>query len=230
MATLVTYSLEDSLATITMDDGKVNVLSLQMFVELNDALDRAVADRAAVLLRGRAGVFSGGFDLKVLMAGGRDAATLVLTGFRLGERILGFPHPVVVACGGNARAMGVFLILAADYRIGTQADYTLQANEVAIGITMPHFAVEICRQRLTPACFNRAVIHSEQFAPSDAVTAGFFDRVVPGAELMDVARNTALGLGKLPRDAFGATKQRARSQALQLVHAAIAADEAGFRA
>src|SRR6185369_4408712 len=96
MGTLVTYRLEDSLATITMDDGKVNVLSMPMFAELNAALDRAEADRAAVLLAGRPNVFSGGFDLKVLMAGGRDASTLVLTGFRLGERLLGFPHPVVV--------------------------------------------------------------------------------------------------------------------------------------
>ena len=42
MKTLVTYELEDSIATITMDDGKVNVLSLAMLRELNGALDRAV--------------------------------------------------------------------------------------------------------------------------------------------------------------------------------------------
>lgn len=229
MGALVTYRLEDSLATITMDDGKVNVLSLQTFAELNDAFDRAAADRAAVLLAGRASTFSAGFDLKVLMAGGRDAATLVLTGFRLGERILGFPHPVVVACNGQARAMGVFLILAGDYRIGAAAGYTLQANEVAIGITMPHFAIEICRQRLTPASFNRAVIHSESFSPEDAVVAGFLDRVAPHPELLESAREKARELGKLNRDAFAATKQRSRAQALQLVRTAIENDEAAFR-
>lgn len=229
MSTLVTYRLEDSLATITMDDGKVNVLSLQMFSELNEALDRAAADRAAVLLTGRGSTFSAGFDLKVLMAGGRDSATLVLTGFRLGERILGFPHPVVVACNGQARAMGVFLILAGDYRIGAEADYKIQANEVAIGITMPHFAIEICRQRLIPAAFNRAVIHSESFGPQDAVTAGFLDRLAPPPELLEVGCEKARELGKLNREAFAATKQRARAQALQLVRAAIENDEAGFR-
>jgi enoyl-CoA hydratase len=230
MDTLVTYRLEDSLASITMDDGKVNVLSLRMFAELNAALDRAEADRAAVLLAGRANVFSGGFDLKVLMAGGADASTLVLTGFRLGERILGFPHPVVVACAGNARAMGVFLILAGDYRVGARADYTLQANEVAIGITMPHFAVEMCRQRLTPASYNRAVIHSEKFTPEEAVTAGFLDLVVPATDLLETARAKAKELAALPRAAYAATKRRARAESLERMHTAIANDEHELKA
>jgi len=229
MGTLVTYRLEDSLATITMDDGKVNVLSMPMFAELNAALDRAEADRAAVLLAGRPNVFSGGFDLKVLMAGGRDASTLVLTGFRLGERLLGFPHPVVVACTGNARAMGVFLILAADYRVGAEAEYTLQANEVAIGITMPYFAVEMCRQRLTPATFNRAVIHSEKFAPQEAVTAGFLDDLVAPARLRETVRAKTSELAALPRAAYAATKRRARAEALQRIHTAIENDERDLR-
>jgi enoyl-CoA hydratase len=228
MGTLVTYRLEESLATITMDDGKVNVLSLAMFAELNAALDRAAADGVAVLLTGRASTFSAGFDLKVLMAGGRAAATLVLTGFRLGERILGFPHPVVVACNGQARAMGVFLMLAGDYRIGAQSAYTIQANEVAIGITMPHFAVEMCRQRLIPACYNRAVIHSESFSPEDAVVAGFLDRLAPQSDLLASARETALELAKLNREAFAATKLRARAPSLDAIRTAIENDEAAF--
>jgi enoyl-CoA hydratase len=229
MGALVTYRLEGSLATITMDDGKVNVLSQQMFADLNAAFDRAESDGVAVLLTGRPGVFSGGFDLKVLMAGGRDATTLVLTGFRLGERILGFPHPVVVACTGNARAMGVFLILAGDHRVGARAEYTLQANEVAIGITMPHFAVEMCRQRLTPAAFNRAVIHSEKFTPEEAVTAGFLDEIVPPAQLLDAAQSKAKELAALPRGAYASTKQRARAHALELMHTAIQNDESELR-
>ena len=53
---LVSYQREGSIATITMDDGKVNVLSLQMLTELNVALDQASTDRAVVILTGRDGV------------------------------------------------------------------------------------------------------------------------------------------------------------------------------
>ena len=151
MGTLVSYQLEDSIATIAMDDGKVNALSLQMLTELNAALDRASADRAVVVLTGRDGIFSAGFDLTVLRAGGSDASAMLRAGFALAKRMLSFPTPVLIACTGHAVAMGVFLLLSGDYRVGAGGPYKITANEVAIGLTMPRAAVEICRQRLTPA-------------------------------------------------------------------------------
>jgi enoyl-CoA hydratase len=221
---IVTYALEDGIATITMDDGKMNALSPTMFAELNAALDRAKADRAAVVLSGRAGVFSAGFDLRVLRAGGPDSVQMVRTGFELAERILAFPAPVVVACTGHAIAMGVFLVLAGDYRVGTTGAFKVGANEVAIGIVMPHFGVEMCRQRLAPAHFHRAVINAEIYTPEDAVSAGFLDRVVSAGEVQEVARGVAGQLAKLDLHVYSATKLRAREHALKAVRAAIEAD------
>src|SRR5262245_60527102 len=189
MADLVSYRVDESIATITMDDGKRNVLSTEMFAEINAALDRAKADRAVVILTGREGALSAGFDLRVLGAGGPPARDLLRTGFELAERMLAFPAPVVVACTGHAIAMGVFLLLAGDYRVGALGPYRIGANEVAIGITMPFFGVEICRQRLAPAHFQRAVINAEMYRPDDAVAAGFLDRVVPAADVQDAARS-----------------------------------------
>jgi enoyl-CoA hydratase len=228
MGTLVSYQLDDSVATITMDDGKVNVLSLAMLTELGAALGRAAADRAAVVLTGRDGVFSAGFDLPVLRAGGREAADLLRAGFDLAARLLAFPTPVVVACSGHAVAMGAFLVLSGDYRIGARGPYKLTANEVAIGITMPRAAVEICRQRLTPACFNRAVVIADIFPPEEAVAAGFLDRVAEPAELRAAAAAAAAQLARLDLDAHAATKLRARP--LAVLREAIDADDAAYRA
>src|SRR5262245_27428807 len=125
MSNLVGYALEDAVATITMDDGKVNVMSPSMATALNTALDRAEADRAVVLLTGRTGVFSAGFDLGVLRAGGSEAAAMVRAGFELAERVLSFPLPVVIACPGHAVAMGVFLLLSGDYRVGVAGPYKI---------------------------------------------------------------------------------------------------------
>lgn len=229
MSTLVTYRNEESVATITMDDGKRNALSSQMVVELNAAFDRAEAERVPVVLTGRPETLSAGFDLKVMMAGGREAAEMVLAGFRLGERLLGFPTPIVVACNGNAIAMGAFLLLSVDYRLGTAGAYRIVANEVAIGITMPHFAVEVCRQRLTPSDFHRAVIQSESYTPEGGVAAGWLDRVVPASELEAAARAKVVELGKLPAAAHAATKLRARAPALRAIRQAIETDETEFR-
>jgi len=229
MGTLVTYRLEDSIATITMDDGKMNVLSIDMFTQLNAALDRARTDRAVVVLTGRDGVFSAGFDMRVLTADGPDAYGMVRMGFELAERILSFPAPVVVACTGHAIAMGVFLVLSGDYRVGALGAHRIGANEVALGITMPFFGVEICRQRLAPAHFHRAVINAEIYRPEDAVAAGFLDRLVPASELQAVARSVAADLAKLDVDVHSASKLRARHHALQAIRTAIEADDAAFR-
>jgi enoyl-CoA hydratase len=226
--TPVRYELRDAIATITMDDGKRNVLSLAMFDALTGALDRAAADRATVVLTGREGVFSAGFDLHTLGAGGDDASRMVRAGFELAERLLGFPMPVVVACTGHAIAMGAFLLLAGDHRLGAAGPFKIGATEVALGITMPFFGVEICRQRLAPPYFHRAVINAEVFGPDDAAAAGFVDRVVAADALADAARAVAVGLQRLDASVHAATKRRARSHALAAVRAAIEADAAAF--
>ena len=229
MSNLVAYELEHPISTITLDDGKVNCLSLQMLAEINAALDRAEKDRAAVVLTGREGKFSAGFDLAALGKGGSDAIDMLINGFCLGERLLSFPMPVVVACTGHALAMGSFLLLSADYRIGANGPYKIGANEVAIGMTMPQFGVEICRQRLAPAHFHRAVICAEIYSPAGAIEAGFLDQVIPEDELIAAARDKATALAGLNMPAHTATKLRARHEALQAVRKAIEADEAELR-
>jgi enoyl-CoA hydratase len=230
MPSPVSYELHESIATVTLDDGKRNVLTMDVFDALGRAFDRAEADRATVVLTGRDGCFSAGFDLRVLMGMDRAAYTLVRTGFELGERLLRFPTPVVVACSGHALAMGAFLLLAADYRVGAAGPYRIGANEVAVGIRMPFFGVEMCRQRLSPPYFHRAVINAEIFGPEDAVAAGFLDRIVPADGLQASAREIALGLARLDGRIHAATKLRARDLALGAVRVAIDADVAAFEA
>jgi enoyl-CoA hydratase len=221
MGTLVNYELTDSVAAITMDDGKVNVMSLAMQTGLHEALDRAEADGAVVLLRGRDGVFSAGFDLAVLRAGGPDALAMAQGGFELARRVLAFPQPVVVACTGHAVAMGAFLLLSGDYRVGAAGPYKFAANEVAIGLTLPAAAIEVLRARLTPSAFSRAAILAETFSPENAVEAGFLDRVVPDWDVAANAREVAAALSTLDRKAHAATKLRARHATLTGLRAAI---------
>ena len=155
---------------------------------------------------------------------------MLRAGFELAERMLSFPTPVLIACPGHAVAMGVFLLLSGDYRVGTAGPYRITANEVAIGLTMPLAAVEICRQRLAPSQFNRAVILAEVFSPDDAIAGGFLDRVVLGPELPDVARSIAGALAKLDMNAHAATKLLARDHALKAIRTAIDSDDAALRA
>ena len=125
---LLTIRNDDACTVVTLDDGKVNALSLAMFEAIDAALDAAVERRLPVVLTGRDGVFSAGFDLEVLRAGDADARAMVGAGFELSYRLLSFPVPVVIACTGHALAMGVFLVLSGDYRVGAYGDYRIGAN------------------------------------------------------------------------------------------------------
>src|SRR5829696_8970992 len=112
MADPVRYDVADGVATLTMDDGKVNALSPAMLVAVNGALDRAADDEAVVVLTGREGMFSAGFHLPTLRAGGPDAIGMIRGGFALAARLLSFPRPVVIASTGHAVAMASFLLLS----------------------------------------------------------------------------------------------------------------------
>jgi enoyl-CoA hydratase len=218
----VGYAFDNSIATITMDDGKVNALSIAMLEELHRAFDQAEQDGAVVVLGGREGFLSAGFDLKVFTGGSAEAVLKMLTlGATLCERILSFATPVVVASSGHAIAAGSFLVLSADARIGVEGPYQYGLNEVRIGLTVPWFAIEIARQRLGVADFDRAVISASMFSPQEAISAGFLDRVVVAEELHDVSLKTAVELSELNVAAHAATKLRARAGSLQALRAAI---------
>ena len=230
MSEPVTYELRDGVATVHMDDGKVNALSRTMLAAIGTALDKAEADEAVVVIQGRPGIFSAGFDLRALRGGGSEAVDMLQDGFRLAERLLSYPRPVVVACPGHAIAMASFLLLSVDYRVGVSGDFRITANEVAIGLTMPRAAVEICRQRLAPAYFHRAVILAEVFSPEEAVTAGFLDAVVGPAELEAAAADAGRRLAELDMTAHRVTKERARALSLDRLRAAVEEDDAEMAA
>ena len=123
--------------------------------------------------------------------------------------------------------MGTFLLISGDYRNGAVGPYKFVANEVAIGLTIPPVGVEVLRQRLTPAAFNRAAMLSEPFSPDNAVEAGFLDHVVASVEVKAAARHTALQYTALDFTAHAGTKALARGDTLAKMQASIDSDYAG---
>ena len=212
----VRYDLQNQIATITLNDGGKNLMSPKMLAELNEALDQAEKDSAIVIITGYGNTFSAGFDLKVLKSGAKKAFGMLNEGFALTTRLLSFPRPVIIACNGHAIAMGVFLLLSGDYRIGVEGDFKIVANEVKIGLTMPATAIEVCKQRLTPAHFVRTVLLSEEYTPDTALEAGFFDCTVSTHErLMQKAMATANSYTELDLDAHYRTKLRTRKHLIK---------------
>lgn len=221
----VTYTRNESFSRIVMDDGKANVMSIEMLNALHAAFDEAERDKTLVLLSARGKHFSGGFDLNVFAKGtAQDQYLMLKGGAELALRILSFPTPVVTACQGNAYPMGAFLILSSDFRLAAEGNYRIGLNEVAIGLAAPRFAIEVARQRLLPAYFNRTVTTGEMFEPAEAVTAGFFDRLVPAADLERAALEKAEALTKINMASHATMKMRARGETIALIRRVIDED------
>jgi enoyl-CoA hydratase len=225
MSELISYHLEDGIATLTLSNGKVNAISPDVIAAFNTALDQAVADRAVVIITGQPGILSGGYDLKVMTSGPREAVALVTSGSTLARRLLSHPFPVIVACPGHAVAKGAFLLLSADYRIGVDGAFSIGLNEVQIGMTMHHAGIEIARDRLNKVALQRSVVNGEMFNPQGAVAAGFLDVVVSAEELQGAALAAARQLKKINMTAHKNTKLKVRKALLEALDNAIIQDQ-----
>ncbi|MCP1420176.1 enoyl-CoA hydratase [Pseudomonas laurylsulfativorans] len=225
MSELISYHLEDGIATLTLSNGKVNAISPDVIAAFNAALDQAVTDRAVVIITGQPGILSGGYDLKVMTSGPKEAVALVTSGSTLARRLLSHPFPVIVACPGHAVAKGAFLLLSADYRIGVDGPFSIGLNEVQIGMTMHHAGIEIARDRLNKVALQRSVVNGEMFNPQGAVTAGFLDVVVSADELQGAALAAARQLKKINMTAHKNTKLKVRKALLEALDNAIIQDQ-----
>ena len=225
MSDLISYQLDDGIATLTLSNGKVNAISPDVIAAFNAALDRAEQDRAVVIITGQPGILSGGYDLKVMTSGPENAINLVAAGSTLARRMLSHPFPIIVACGGHAVAKGAFILLSSDYRIGVEGPFSIGLNEVQIGMTMHHAGIELARDRLRRSAFHRSVINAEMFDPKDALDAGFLDKVVPAEQLQETALAAARELMKLNMLAHKNTKLKVRKGLLDLLDEAILLDQ-----
>lgn len=213
-------AIEDGIARITLDDGKVNAMSSAMLTEIGEALDAAERAGAVTVLSGREGIFSAGFDLPTFQRGRDASLAMVRAGAELVARLLAFPRPVLTVCTGHAYPMGAFLMLAADVRFGAAGPWRIGLNETAIGLTVPKFAVELARHRLTPPGFAR-VTSAALFAPDEALRLGYLDRVLAADELFDAVQEEARRLRALDAPSFAATKARINERALHAVRTAL---------
>ena len=220
--TAVTQSIDDDVTVITLDDGKVNAFNPSLIEALDRALDKTPQDRGAVVIAGRPGILSAGFDLKVVASG--DASTtidLIAAGGRLLGRIFEYPRPVVIACTGHAPALGALLLLTADYRVGVDGDFVIGLNEVRDNLVVPRCFLELVHHRVPPIRRTQVVLHSKMYEPAAATSVGFLDEVVDPDGVVDTAVEHAHRLAALAHPAYGITKRRERGQAAARIYQSL---------
>tara|TARA_B100000427_G_scaffold21391_1_gene16223 strand:+ start:166 stop:846 length:681 start_codon:yes stop_codon:yes gene_type:complete len=217
----VTLKTEGDVSIIQMDDGKVNVFSPDMIQNFNDILDQVPTDKGAMLIAGREGMFSAGFDLKVMMSSPENAAAMVKSGFELLMRVFTFPRPVVAACSGHAIALGAFLLCSCDHRIGCKGDFKIGANELRNNMIVPTPILELAKFRLIKSHKQRALLNAEMYSIEDAVAPGYLDEVADQDKLFDLAMAKAKDLATLAHPQYLQTKKLDQEEVAAKIYSGI---------
>jgi len=222
MSAPATIEIKDEIAILTMDDGKANAINPPMLEALNACLDEAEKDAKVLIITGREGRFSGGFDLKLMMSlPGPEVKALVDGGGKLAHRLFSFPMPVIAACNGHGVAMGSFMLLSSDVRIGTAGAFKIGANETQINMVLPIFASELVKARVDKAYVTRSMVFGELFDPDTAVKAGYLDQVVDAGDLLATAKAHAEMLKPLSSPSLTGNKRLLRETPLATIAASL---------
>jgi enoyl-CoA hydratase len=205
---LATLSYEGDVSIITLDDGKANVFSEEMTYAVNDCLDKVPTESGSLIITGRPGMFSAGFDLKVIASGDiLKIKAMSVSGFKLLSRIFSFPRPIVAACSGHGIALGTFLLCCCDFRIGVKGKFLLGANEMRTNMVIPTPILELIKFRVSSAHKYRAVLGAEMYPLEKAIDAGLMDVVVEPDKLMEVAMEKAKDLATMGHPSYTLTKE-----------------------
>lgn len=224
----VTYTQEENVAVVTMDDGKANALSIPMIEALVAAVARAEKEASSMVLTGRPDRFCAGFDLRVMMSSPDAAKDLLRRGADLLMRLYGSKVPLVIGSTGHALAGGALVLLTGDVRIGATGDYRIGLNEVQIGMPVPVLAMELARDRLEETELVKATLLATIYGPDDARRAGYYDTTTTPDGVLAAAKAEAVRLAALSRTAFVATKERLRGKTIAHIQSTLEQDMASL--
>ena len=213
--------LEDGIIKISLDNGKANAVSLELANEMIEALAKAQKDGKGVLLCGNPGMFSAGFDLKVIAQGLDKAHAMLNAGFLMTEALYKHPQPLVIACEGHAIGMGVFMLLAADYRVGAKGEFAIRLPETAIGMHFTEVLKIIAKNHIAPHHHSRAIVQSRPYSPDAAAEIGMLDETVSPEKVMDVAMERLKELCALPSDKYAENKLYMRADEINAIRESL---------
>jgi enoyl-CoA hydratase len=228
----ITCEAGETVATITLDDGKVNAMEQAFFDDLNGALDRVEkAGSAAVVIAGRAGYFSAGLNLKVMPT--LQPAAFERTMVAFGEtmlRVFTFPIPTIAAVTGHAIAGGAFLAFACDERYFASGPYKIHVNEVAIALPLPTWALAIAQTAIPQRCHVEAILQARPYNPEEALARSLVTAVVPPMDsVVGEAKKAAERLAPLDRPAYATAKSKMRERDVAWARNNLAAEARGDR-
>lgn len=194
-------------ATLVLDNGPVNTVDPPLIEALIDALPTVTEDPAVrcLVIRGKAKVFVGGADIKVMRRLDPDTYTAMRRWTLVQQLLTRAPKPVIAALNGHALGGGAELALACDLRI-LHERASFGFPESSLGI-FPGAGGSQRLPRLVGAHrAKRLMMDGTRLTAADALEQGLVD-IVAGDDFEEVVQREATRLASRPTATIGLIKR-----------------------
>ena len=201
----VKLSIEDRVATLTIDHAPVNALNEQVLDDLDAVVGEVIANtdvKAAVITGAGQLAFVAGADINVfdaLLKEGNGAEVRARAFLQKGQavfaKIENAPKPFVAAVNGVALGGGMELAMACQMRIiGDRAK--LGQPEINLGIIPGWGGTQRLPRLVGKAKAIELILTGDQITAQEALRLNLVNKVVPGGEVLKTARDLAKKIGQ----------------------------------
>jgi enoyl-CoA hydratase/carnithine racemase len=211
-------SIDDGIAEVRIERGKVNALDDSLVKELSTCF-AALAEDPDVrgsILTGTGSFFSFGFDIPKFLAYSKEEFTRYLNLFTaLYQGIFSHPKPIIAALNGHAVAGGCMLATACDIRLMVDGKAKIGLNEIAFGSSVFAGSLAMLAFWVGERRAQEILYAGKLYSPREAHELGLIDAIVPDAQLLQTARQMAQQHAEKAPAAFRSIKRLLRKPVLE---------------
>ncbi len=226
----VRLEVDDGVGVVRLDRPPANALNLQMGLELQEAIGEAGArdDVGALVIWGGRKLFAAGADIKAMATWGPDEVAPSVDALGAACDLLEhLPKISIAAVNGYALGGGLELALGADLRYLAE-DALVGQPEIKLGVIPGAGGTQRLTRLLGPGRAGELVYTGRQLRPEEASQLGLAERVVPAADVFEVAVADAREFARGPREALAAAKEAIRAAVQNPGPAGVARERALF--
>jgi enoyl-CoA hydratase len=215
---------QDGIAVMFLDKPPVNAIDRRLVDDSMMALSKLSTNKdiRALIITGSGKCFSAGLDLKTVpYYSQNDQRQMVEELNNIVLKLYGFPVPTVAAVNGHAIAGGFILAISCDYRIGTTSECKIGLTESRVGISFPVSTMEVLQAELSPSVARKMTLIGRNLGPREAFQNGVLDELQQSDQVLSRAKEVAIDLGAMPRDAYAQIKRQLRGKAIRRIQQVI---------
>jgi len=215
----VVLSVEDGLATATLQRAHGNAINAELTKDLTSACREAARDDTiqGLMLAGEGKLFCPGLDLQELSELDRAEMERFVADFATCiAELYAFPKPMVAAIHGHAVAGGCVLTLTADWRV-LRPGALVGLNEVRVGVPLPFGVSLILRESVPRLHLEEVALLGKNYRDQAALEAGLVHEIYAGDAFEEHCRERLREFATRDLGALMITKRYLRSSIVERI-------------